>query len=68
MLIESECWRFVGERGKFGIYNTDPSRETREITFKVTEIKEELLIPQDIRNRFLLYESIFTAIDSAAIS
>lgn len=69
VIIESEAWRFISDSAHFGIYNkksstAEQSQLKRKYKFKVSEIKEEDLLPQDIKEKFLFFESIFKGSDA----
>lgn len=65
-MLETEAWRFISEKAYFGIYNS--SKEPIDITFKITEIKEEELLTPELRKKYLIYEGVFQDIDAQAIS
>ena len=65
ILLESEAWRFVSNKAYFGLYNK--SGEEKAYKFKVTEIKEEDILPEDLKDKFLFFEEIFINKDEAAM-
>jgi hypothetical protein len=66
--LESEDWRFVSNIAHIGVYNKLEEDLAREITFRITEIKEEDLLPEDVKMKYKLYDEIFTMIDSNSVS
>jgi len=46
-LLESEAWRFVSHKAHFGLYNKSGIERTYK--FRVTEIKEEDVLPPEIK-------------------
>ena len=68
VLLETESWRFVSEKATFGIYNFDPSDNAKNFVFKLTEIKEEDLLTEELKPRYQLYETLFANVDAGTIS
>ena len=66
VLLETECWRFISEKAHFAIHNT--SGKEKEITFRLKEIPEDSLLPEDLRTKNEIFTSIFSEVDAASIS
>lgn len=49
VLLETESWRFISEKAYIGLYNFDPESNAKDYTFKLTEILEEDILPQDLK-------------------
>lgn len=65
-MLETECWRFISERAHFGIYNN--SDQPKEIEFKLKEVTEESLLPEDLRRRSEIFNSLFKEVDASGVS
>lgn len=64
VLLESEAWRFVSAKAHFGLYNK--SGLERSYKFSVTEIKEEDLLPIELKDKYLFFEELFNSKEEAA--
>jgi hypothetical protein len=67
-LLETEAWRFVSDKAYIGIYNDDTTIADRSYTIRVTEVKEEDLLSEDLKPKYQIYERVFQDIDAATVS
>ena len=49
----------MGKISYFGIYNTDSVNLKKSISIRVTEIKEDEILPIEIKKKFELYSAVF---------
>ncbi|CDW84668.1 sam-dependent methyltransferase [Stylonychia lemnae] len=65
VLLESEAWRFVSNKAHFGLYNK--SGQDQIYKFKLTEIKEEDILPVELKDKFIFFEELFNSKEEAAV-
>ncbi len=63
VVLESESWRFISTKARIGVYNK--SGKSREYKVKVTELKEKDMLPDELKARFMLFDSIFKKEDAS---
>ena len=63
VVLESESWRFISTKARIGVYNK--SGKSREYKVKVTELKEKDMLTDELKARFMLFDSIFKKEDAS---
>ena len=63
VVLESESWRFISTKARIGVYNK--SGQSREYKVKVTELKEKDMLPDELKTKFMLFDSIFKKEDAS---
>lgn len=66
VILESESWRFVGRKAHIGVYNK--SGTPHPYTLKVTEMRDTEMLPPELLDKYMLFESIFKRTDASQIS
>jgi hypothetical protein len=66
VILESESWRFISTKAKFGVYNT--SGVPRSYSIKVTEIQDFNMLPPLLKLKYQLFDSVFNKADASQIS
>jgi len=65
VILEQDSWRFIGTKMHIGLHTKTP----RDYTLRVSELKDNQILPPELRARFNLFETVFkTSEDASTIS